>query len=240
MKILHSAVATALLATTFISTPARSEGLGPVVGITGQSAQEVCEDLLRPNDPNSEFQTEPTSEVVGDWVNDGDPVRDEDVGDPVPTGTPVASNVIVSGSYFRNGGSPNVWAQAQATLTYPNSTQEYTTDQHQIQTTTFGCRVWKYVGGDDQILVEPPGLQSTGHSVTDERDIDGPNGFDTNAGPIVIYDETVNALICISPNNVTKGKPGTWTGKNGFPAASCPAASIAAGGTVPSGNAPNI
>jgi hypothetical protein len=47
-------------------------------------------------------------------------------------------------------------------------------------------------------------------------------------------------LICISPNNVTKSKPGTWTGKNGFNAANCPAASIVAGGTVPSDNAPDI
>ena len=148
--------------------------------------------------------------------------------------------MIVSGSYFRNGGSPNGWAQAQATLTYPNSTQEYTTLQHQTQTTTFGCRVWKYVGSGDDNLVQPPGLQSTGNSTIAEQDVAGPNGFDTNAGPIVIYDETVNALICISPNNVSKGKPGTWTGKNGFPAAGCPAASTAAGGTVPSGNAPNI
>ena len=85
MRILHSAVACALLATTFISTPALSEGLGPVADTTGLSAQDVCDDLLRPNDPNSEFQTEPTSELVGDWVNDGAPVRDEDVGDPVPT-----------------------------------------------------------------------------------------------------------------------------------------------------------
>ena len=76
--------------------------------------------------------------------------------------------------------------------------------------------------------------------ITDERDIAGPNGFDTNNGPITLYDQIVNALICISPNNVTKGKPGTWTGKNGFNAANCPTASATAGGTVPSGNAPNI
>jgi hypothetical protein len=227
--------ATAMLVTSFqpvVITPAFADVV--------VDPQQFCEDQLKPNDPNSEFQTDPVDVVAGDWTDDGAPVRDEDVGDPVPTGTPVASSVIVDGSYFRNGGSPNVWAMAHATLTYPNSTQEYTTLQHQTLTTTFGCHVWKYVGPDDHNLVEPPGLQTTGNSVTDERDIAGPNGFDTNAGPITIYDQLVHALICISPNNVTKGKPGTWTGKNGFLAANCPAASIAAGGTVPSDNAPNI
>ena len=227
--------ATAVLVTSFqpmIITPAMADAV--------DDAQKYCEDQLKPNDPNSEFQTEPVGLVEGDWTDVGAPVRDEDVGDPVPTGTPVASNVFLSDSYFRNGGSPNVWARAQATLTYPNSTQEYTTLQHQTLTTTFGCHVWKFVGPDDHTLVEPPGLQTLGNVITDERDVPGPNGFDTNNGPITLYDQIVNALICISPNNVTKGKPGTWTGKNGFNAANCPTASATAGGTVPSGNAPNI
>jgi hypothetical protein len=46
----------------------------------------------------------------------------------------------------------------------------------------------------------------------------------------------VYALICISPGK----KGGVWTGKNGFNAALCPSANTAAGGTIPSGNIPQI
>lgn len=244
MKTIKLAVASVLLSTSFISGPAFAGldddiPLPPINGELGDSPQDICDEQLKPNE-NSGFLTEPLNEVTGDWEDDGAPIRGDNVGDPVPTGTPVASNVILSNSYFRNGGSPNVWALAQATLTYPNSTQEYETTQHQLRTTSFDCHVWKYVGGDNQNLVEPPGLQSTGNTTVEERTIDGPNGFDTNNGPITLVGQTVHALICISPNNVTKGKPGTWTGKNGFLAANCPNASIEAGGTVPSGNAPDI
>jgi hypothetical protein len=236
--------AAALIGTSFTPISFASAALAdensvvtPIQDTTGLTPQEVCDAVLRPADASG-FYTYPANEVPGGWVNDGAPVRDQNVGDPVPTGTPTASNVFVSNSYFRNGGSPNVWALAQATLTYPNSTQEYTTIQHQIQTTTFDCVVTKVVGNGENIY--PPGLQSTGNSSIEEQDVPGPNGFDTNNGPITLYGQTVHALICISPNNVTKSKPGTWTGKNGFNAANCPAASIAAGGTVPSDNAPDI
>jgi hypothetical protein len=204
--------------------------------------QQFCEDQLKPNNPNSDFQTDPVDVNVGGWVDSGAPYQDPNA-DPISSegyGTPTFSNVFLSNSYFRNGGSPNVWALAQATITYPQTRSLFPFLQDQTQTTTFGCHVWKYVGPDDKTLVEPAGLQTVGNVITEEQTIDAAPQYVITNDPFVIEGATVTALICISPNNVTKGKPGTWTGKHGFNAANCPAASLAAGGTVPSGNAPDL
>lgn len=88
--------------------------------------------------------------------------------------------------------------------------------------------------------VEPPGLQTTGNQIVEHRNIQTAPQYVILNQPFVIEGATVRALICISPNNVTKGKPGTWTGKNGFNPANCPDASRAAQDWVPSGNAPDI
>lgn len=198
--------------------------------------QEVCDEALRPA-AASGFMTEPTASSDSDWVNDGAPVRGDNVGDPVPTGTPTSSFVILDGGYFRNGGSPNVWGHGVATLTYPNSTQEFEQFQNQKETVTVSCRVWKYVGRDGNILVQPPGLQTTGNVSVGHQQVQIEDGFDYNNGPITLQGQEVYALICISPGK----KGGTWTGKNGFNAANCPAASIAAGQNfIPSGNIPQI
>ena len=204
--------------------------------------QQFCEDQLKPNDPNSEFQTEPVGLIEGTWANDGAAYPDEDnpLGDPEGYGTPTYSNVFLSNSYFRNGGSPNVWALGQATITYPQTRQLFAFLQDQSRTNTFGCHVWKYVGSDDNNLVEPPGLQTVGNTVEEHQTIDAGSDYVISDDDFIVEGATVKALICISPNNVTKGKPGTWTGKHGFLAANCPAASLAAGGTVPSGNAPDL
>ena len=209
----------------------------PIHDTTGLSPQEVCDAQLKPNDPNSDFMTEPQSESTGDWVTVSTELGDA-VGDPYGVGTPTFSNVFLGNSYFRNGGSPNVWALATATETFPQTGQLFETIIHQEKTTTFDCFVWKIVGHDN--VVDPAGLQSVGNSTVEEQTIPGDNQAVITEDDFVIQGETVHALICISPNNVTKGKPGTWTGKNGFLATNCPAASISAGGTVPSDNAPNI
>lgn len=224
--------ATAMLITSFnpiVITPAFADAQS--------DAQAVCDDLLQPNNPNSEFFTYPGNLVEGTWTTVGSDLGDP-IGDPYGVGTPVPSNVFLSDSYFRNGGSPNVWALAQATLTYPQTGQLFETVLHQERTDTFDCVVEKFVGSGDEKF--PPGLQRPGQTVTETQDIDGPPQEVITDDDFVVVDATVHALICISPNNVTKGKPGTWTGKNGFNAANCPAASIAAGGTVPSDNAPDI
>ncbi len=232
-----TAVLTSALTPVFMAPAYADDGdstvLTPVTLDGDYDAQAICDEALRPA-AASGFQTEPTDVQDSGWVNDGAPVRDQNVGDPVVTGTPTGSFFIADGSYFRNGGSPNVWGHGQATLTYPNSTQEYTTIQNTKRTITVSCHVWKINGGGH--LVEPPGLQTTGNTAVDHDQTAGPNGFDTNNGPITLYGQEVNALICISPGK----KGGVWTGKNGFDPSKCAAASAAAGGTIPSGNIPQI
>jgi len=201
--------------------------------------QEVCDDVLRPA-AASGFQTEPVNVVDTGFVNSGAPYFDPDpetgpAGDPSGFGTPTASNVILSSSYFRNGGSPNVWALAQATLTYPQTQQPWNLLQDQTDTITFGCHVFKVVPGNGNII-SPPGLQTTGDQAIGHRTISAGVGNKITNDPFVITGDTVVALICISPG--TKG--GKWTGKNGFPSSQCAAASAAAGGTIPSGNIPQI
>jgi hypothetical protein len=230
--------ATAIFAAAFnpiLITPALATP--PVQDTSGLSPQEVCDAQLKPNDPNSDFQTEPQNVVAGSWVTVDSDLGDP-VGDPYGVGTPTYSNVFLENSYFRNGGSPNVWARATATQTFPQTGQLFETVLHQELATSFDCFVWKIVGHDT--VVDPAGLQSVGNSTVETQDVPGDNQEVVTDDDFVVEGLTVNALICISPNNVTKGKPGTWTGKNGFLASNCPAASIAAGGTVPSGNAPNI
>jgi hypothetical protein len=235
--------ATALISTSFssiIASPAWADDgddiiLTPVNLDGDYDAQAICDEALRPN-ANSDFMTEPTDVQDSGWVNDGDPVRDQNVGTAVPTGTPTASFVIIEGGYHRHGGSPNVWGEGNATLTYPNSTQEYTTIQNLKRTLTVSCHVWKVVPGNGNII-EPPGLQTTGNTATDHDQTAGPNGFDYNAGPVTLTGQTVDALICISPGK----KGGSWTGKNGFPSSSCASASSTAGEEfMPSGNIPSI
>lgn len=201
--------------------------------------QQVCDDVLRPA-AQSGFQTEPVNVVDTGFVNTGAPYFDPDpetgpAGDPSGYGTPTASNVILSNSYFRNGGSPNVWALAQATLTYPQTQQMWNLLQDQTDTITFGCHVFKVVPGNGNII-SPPGLQTTGNQAISTRTISAGVGNKITNDPFVITGDTVVALICISPGS----KGGKWTGKNGFDSSKCAAANTAAGGTIPSGNIPQI
>jgi len=236
MKFRNFLAATAIAATCIspiLTTPAMASP--PIQDTSGLSPQEVCELVLRPNDPNSQFITFPENEVTGDWVTVGTELGDA-VGDPYGVGTPTYSNVFLDGSYFRNGGSPNVWGGATATITYPQTGQLFETLLNQERTTTFDCVVQK---SNPAGTIEPEGLQSVGNSSLETQQVPGDNQEVITNVPFIVEGETVYVLICISPNNSTKGKPGTWTGKNGFNAANCPAASTAAGTSfIPSGNAP--
>jgi hypothetical protein len=238
------AASAALLANSFLTMPALAV-VPALHDTTGMTPQEVCDAQLRPNNPNSDFLTAPQNVSVGGWVNVGVAYADTS-GDPISEegfGTPTHSNVILADGYYRNGGSPNVWAGATATATYPQTRQEYPFLQDASQTTTFDCKVWKDPGGPDHgpDEVVPPGLQSYGNTSVETDTVDAGTGFVISEDDYIVEGETVYALICISPNNVTKGKPGTWTGKHGFDAANCPAASIAAGTNfIPSGNAPTL
>lgn len=241
MKIRGILAATAVSITSFAPVMVTPALAVPIVDTTGMDPQEACEAYLRPNDPNSEFQTAPTDVVPGTPVNVGDPTPVAPLGPEEGYGTPVYSNVFLTSGYYRNGGSPNVWGGATARATYPQTRQLWSFEQDVETTTTFGCAVWKTVGNGEDIY--PPGLQLTGLSVVDEDTIPAPDDYIISEDDFIVDDVPVNMLICISPNNVTKGKPGTWTGKNGFPAANCPAASLAAippSGAIPSLNAPDM
>jgi hypothetical protein len=205
--------------------------------------QEVCEAALRPNDPNSEFLTEPMNEI-DNVVLETHNVVDAEFYDQVGTGTPSYDDYSdFDSSYHRNGGSPNVWTGATAsTILYPSSDLLYHTTDVQTLGSTFDCKVWKDPGGPDHgpDEIDPNGLQSYGNStVTGTNEIPGADYTDHNGGPFSegtsYYD--ANVLICISPDSTTKGKPGDWRNMHGF-GGSCSAANTAAGGTVPSGNDP--
>ncbi|MGH6786860.1 MAG: hypothetical protein ACREBO_08515 [Novosphingobium sp.] len=250
MKTSKLIAALAMCATSLspvISTAAYADDDGFITSVndtTGATPQEICDDLLRPNNPNSDFQTEPVSISYGSWVDDGPAAPDLD--NPLNAasgyGTPTYSSVISSqGGFFRNGGSPNVWGAATATTTYPQTQQMFSFYVDQTRTVTFGCRVWKYTGPDGDHLVQPPGLQTTNNTgVEHQEDVYVGDQNVITDDDFVITGATVNTLICISPNNATKSKPGTWTQKHGFKG-SCTAASTAAGTTfIPSNNAPIV
>lgn len=218
--------------------------LSAINDTTGLTAQQVCDAVLRPNDDHSGFQTAPTNQqdsvvLSQTLVTETTPYQQ------IGTGTPTFSNYgNFDSNFHHNGQSPNVWTGAQAnTQTFPTSDLYFHQHNHQVIGSTFDCAVWKDPGGPGHgpDAIYPPGLQSTGNStVTGSQDVPTDDFIDHNGGPVTaggsFYDW--NVLICISPNNVTKGKPGTWTQKNGF-TGSCSAANTAAGGQVISGNAAN-
>jgi hypothetical protein len=237
--------ATAIITSSFsplMTTPAFADDTFtnsvPVTDAADETPQQVCEDILKPN-AASGFQTAATVTSDTGWVNVGNPYPDltNPLGPRSGYGTPVAGPVVYDGTYIRNGGSPNVWGEGHATLTFPQTQQLFEFYQDQTDTTTFDCRVWKYEGADGDVLVQPPGLQTTGNMVTNHQTIDvGPQEYITNV-PFVEDGQTVVSLICISPNSGTKSKPGYWVAMHGF-TGSCTTASTLAGGTIPSNNAP--
>jgi hypothetical protein len=215
----------------------------PQTNVEDKTPQEVCDDILKPNNPNSKFSTEPVSVVVGAWVNDGPAYADDAAGAAYGTGTLVYTDIVAgaSGGFFRNGGSPNVWGTAEAAGSHWTQTgQLFNFYVDQTRTTTFGCRVWKYNGPLHNHLVQPPGLQSSGNSALEHQE-----HIYVNTHEVVTEDDfpgsgggPVNTLICISPNNTTKAKPGDWKKMHGF-TGSCTAASTAAGTNfIPSNNNP--
>lgn len=240
--------ATAIVASSFVAIPAYA-GINDDIPLTaindtsGLTAQEVCDAVLRPNDDHSGFQTAPTNEETNVILSETT-IQDTTPFDQQGTGTPTYSGYgNFDTTYHRNGGSPNVWTGADAnTVNYETSDLFYHTTVHQTLGSTFDCAVWKDPGGTSHgpDSIYPPGLQSTGNStVTGTNEFAGDDVVDHNGGPFTTGGDfhDTNVLICISPNNLTKGKPGTWTKKNGF-AGSCETANSIAGGTVPSGNAP--
>jgi hypothetical protein len=243
MKKVSYAALAALVGTSLIPAPAYA-AKAPYIDTSGtMTPQQVCDAQLRPADP-AKFVTVPDAIQTSAWENVGDPIQGSATNSPSGYGTPSYSNVFATGdgAYFRNGGSPNVWGSATATVTYPQTQQMFSFSQNQKRTTTFDCLVSKNPAGPEHgpDEIQPAGLQSQGNSVIETQLIPLPDQNVITNVPFVVTGVTVNALICISPNNTTQGKPGTWVGKNGFLASNCQAASDSAGGTVPSNNAPMI
>ena len=245
MIAIRLAAIAALLGTSVLSTPALAlpEGKPPTINGTG-TPQEICDAQLTP-DEQSEFDSVPLTTNVGAWENDGAAYPGTSAGPPSGYGTPTFSNVVLSGSLFRNGGSPNVWGGGTATTTYPQTQQLFNMLQDQTRTTTFDCHVHKTVGSDGNPQhVEPPGLQSSGNTVVEEQTVPAvpPTQVIITNVPFVVYGATIYTLVCISPNT-GGGKPGAWRGMHGVTDAQCNAwqnqGAFANLGYVPSGNSPD-
>jgi hypothetical protein len=195
----------AALAATSLSVPA-----APAFAVTPEAQadlQSACEDLLKPNDPNSDFQTEPTgvTEVTGSEF-----LSNSQVLSSTPGGVLLSqSSVYNANSQHRHGGSPNIFGGFTITSVYTGGSSETQNTYSATTTYTFGCRVWKEVGNGNTI--EPPGLQIDYGQTLDETlvtrtetvTVNNPNTTVVTAG---------DGVICISPNK----NPGTWRNQNGY------------------------
>jgi hypothetical protein len=171
--------------------------------------QTACEDLLRPNDPNSEYQTEPTgvTEVTG-----AEFLSNSQVLSSTPGGVLLSqTSVYNANSQHRHGGSPNIFGGFTVTSVYTGGSSETLNTYSATTTYTYGCRVWKTVGPDNDHVVQPPGLQVDYGQTLDETlvtrtetvTVNNPNTTAITAG---------DGVICISPTK----NPGTWRNQNGY------------------------
>jgi hypothetical protein len=204
---------TKLLAATALVISSFSPALiTPAFAVTPEAQadlQTACEDLLRPNDPNSEFQTEPTgvTEVTGAPF-----LSNSQVISSTPGGVLLSqTSVYNANSQHRHGGSPNIFGGFTVTSVYTGGSSVTLNTYSATTTYTYGCRVWKTVGPDDDHVVEPPGLQVDYGRTLDETlvtstetvTVNNPNTTAVTAG---------DGVICISPTK----NPGTWRNQNGY------------------------
>ena len=197
--------ATALVIASFgpaLTTPAFA-----VTPEAQAALQTYCEDALRPNDPTSQFQTEPTgtTEVTGaEFLQSSVPISS------TPGGVLLSqTSVYNNGSQHRHGGSPNIFGSFTVTSTYTGGTTTSLNTYAQTTTYTFGCRVWKELGNGN--VIEPPGLQipygltlpETLVTRTEEVTVTAPNSTQITTG---------DGVICNSPTR----NPGTWRNQNGY------------------------
>ena len=234
--------ATAILISSFnpvLITPAFAAKPPLVPPATdGMSMQDVCDAQLTPNDP-ADFQTFPKPGTIVEVTTPGTPEKDGDAFLVEPGGTPTYSDFSNWGLPFRNGGSPNIWAAAEfGAATYPFTVLHFHTTVTDSIASTFACEVLKT---NPNNIADPAGLETTGNIVVDTDTHSGPDVTE-QGDPITIPGTFVaQVLICISPNNVTKGKPGTWTGKHTFTDQECYDLDKSDLSTwVPSHNAPDV
>jgi hypothetical protein len=235
MKIVKSAAIAALLSCSLLTTPAIAGTASPIQDTNGTyaDAQALCEAVLKPAAPSG-FLTEPVGlNLNTPWENDGAAYPTTSAGPKSGYGTPVPSNIFLTSGFFRNGGSPNIWGGATSRLTYPQTQQLFNMEQKQKRTLVFGCKVYKNPAdgpndpnpddeyGPDEIM--PPGLQTTGNSIVQTQTVPAvpPTQIIISEDDFIVDSASGYALACISPNNTTKAKPGTWVGKHGMTDAMC-------------------
>jgi hypothetical protein len=200
-------VATALVITSFspaFITPAVA-AVSPEVQA---ELQTFCEDALRPNDPNSQFQTEPTgvTEATG-----AEFLQSSVVLSSTPGGVLLSQSSVFdgNGSRHRHGGSPNIFGGFTVTSVYSGGSSETLNTYAQTTTYTFGCRVFKEVGNGDEH--EPNGLQIPYGLTVQDTQVTRTETVTVN-NPNVTQVTHDDRVICISPTR----NPGTWRNQNGY------------------------
>jgi hypothetical protein len=215
--------ATAIMVSSFAPVTAAIAGhstTNPIIDSSGKTMEEICLEALNPN-YHADFTTTPVTTGDTDYVPTGmtrdagavSPEQRRKVGGPLATGVTQVFNTP-----YRNGGSPNLWVEGRADVTYAME-KLYNTEIEVRRTVTFMCDVTKRVGRNN-VLVDPHGLESYGHQSIDTKWVAGPTVWRPD-GTTTDIGVTVYVLACISPNNTTKGKPGEWVGKHGFTKAQC-------------------
>lgn len=198
-------VATALVVSSF--SPVLTAPAFAVTPEAQAEMQQYCEDILQPNDPNSEFQTEPTgaTESTGAEFLQGSVVVSSTPGGVLLSQTSVFNN----GSQHRHGGSPNIFGGFTVTSVYTGGSSETLNTYAQTTTYTFGCRVWKEPQPGH--VIEPNGLQTPYGQTVDETLVTRTETVTVN-NPNTTAITQGDGVICISPNR----NPGTWRKQNGY------------------------
>ena len=188
----------------------------------------ACNDLLPPSD-----QSGFTTYALGVTSNTSEETVDVGPEYIVPIGP---STTIVSGIYPKsehlNGGSPNIFGNADKTVVYPGGAEKRRNTQTTKTTreSATGCHVHKPGAGASEVdhdnlhanFNAPPGLQKyvPASVVTSVEVINGYRVVEVIPGPYTDPTQSeigAQVLICISPSTSTKrGAPGDWVGKNGY------------------------
>ena len=205
-----------LTATALVISSLSPVMITPAAAITPEAQaalQTWCEDILNPNDPNSEFMTEPTgvTEVAG-----AEFLQSSVVQSSTPGGELVSqSSVYNAGSQHRHGGSPNIFGAFTVTSVYTGGSSVTLDTYAQTTTYTFGCRVWKVIESNGNVI-EPNGLQTPYGQIVDETLVTRSETVTVN-NPNTTEVTTGDGVICISPTTVDKkGNPGAWRNKDSY------------------------
>lgn len=186
---------------------------GGIVGMSGETAQEICNRNLPPGVEGFTATVIDESEIL---VSTSGPVRDAMAFSREGSGTPTFSDFANHRSARVNGQSPNIHALADAGVTtFPDTVVGFHTTITSSFATGFGCEVSRT--NPSGRVVTPPGLQSSGNRTAVNRttSVAGMDEFDTLTGvPFVsnIVTMGVQVVICISPGS----NKGSWRPQNEY------------------------